>query len=85
MFHDTDGVSGAPGGKILSTWPLGPYGGYAIISGTSMATPFVAACYALVRSQNLGLSVQQGHVYGTSVSPVEFPGFINISMKCGAA
>ncbi|KAL2070990.1 hypothetical protein VTL71DRAFT_14016 [Oculimacula yallundae] len=49
----------APGGKILSTWPLGPYGGYAIISGTSMATPFVAACYALVRSQNLGLSVQQ--------------------------
>ena len=59
MFHDTDGVSGAPGGKILSTWPLGPYGGYAIISGTSMATPFVAACYALVRSQNLGLSVQQ--------------------------
>jgi subtilisin family serine protease len=52
-------MSGAPGGKILSTWPLGAYGGYAIISGTSMATPFVAACYALVRSQYPGLSVAE--------------------------
>lgn len=33
-----------------------------------MATPFVAACYALVRSQNLGLSVQQviGRMQSTS-------------------
>ncbi|KAH9212069.1 hypothetical protein DL95DRAFT_525352 [Leptodontidium sp. 2 PMI_412] len=58
----------APSGKILSTWPLGPHGGYAIISGISMATPFVAACYALVRSQNLGLSAQQviGRMQSTS-------------------
>lgn len=38
---------GAPGGNILSTWPL-RHGGYAIESGTSMSTPFMAAVYALV-------------------------------------
>lgn len=47
----------APGGNILSTWPLGPLGGYTIVSGTSMATPFVAAAYALVKSQFPNLSV----------------------------
>jgi subtilisin family serine protease len=41
----------APGGHILSTWPLGPLGGYAILSGTSMSTPYLAASYALVKSQ----------------------------------
>ena len=39
----------APGGNILSTWPL-EGGGYAIISGTSMATPFLAGCFALAKS-----------------------------------
>lgn len=38
---------GAPGGNILSTFPLSG-GGYAVFSGTSMATPFMAAVYALV-------------------------------------
>ncbi|ROW01254.1 hypothetical protein VMCG_05990 [Cytospora schulzeri] len=38
---------GAPGGNILSTY-LRSEGGYAVLSGTSMATPFVAAVYALV-------------------------------------
>lgn len=47
-----------PGGQILSTWPLGFNAGYAIISGTSMATPFVAGCYALIKSQFPKLSVQ---------------------------
>lgn len=49
----------APGGNILSTWPLGYLGGYTIISGTSMATPFAAGCYALVKSQFPNLSVKE--------------------------
>jgi len=39
----------APGGLILSTYPLN-LGGYAVISGTSMACPLTAAVYALVAS-----------------------------------
>lgn len=38
---------GAPGGNILSTFLLSQ-GGYMVASGTSMATPFMAAVYALV-------------------------------------
>ncbi|RYO97101.1 hypothetical protein DL766_002396 [Monosporascus sp. MC13-8B] len=37
----------APGGNILSTYPL-DLGGYAVESGTSMSCPLVAAAYALV-------------------------------------
>ncbi|KAI0392210.1 subtilisin-like protein [Xylariaceae sp. FL0594] len=37
----------SPGGNILSTWPQ-PLGSYAVISGTSMACPLVAAIYALI-------------------------------------
>lgn len=43
----------APGGNILSTYPL-KLGKYAVLSGTSMATPLVAAIYALVsQARNL--------------------------------
>jgi minor extracellular serine protease Vpr len=38
---------GAPGGFIRSTWPL-ELGGYASISGTSMASPHVAGAVALL-------------------------------------
>lgn len=37
----------APGGNILSTYPLA-LGGYAVLSGTSMSCPLAAAIYALV-------------------------------------
>ena len=37
----------APGGLILSTYPLA-LGGYAVLSGTSMACPITAAIFALV-------------------------------------
>lgn len=48
----------APGGNIISTWPL-TYDGYTIISGTSMATPYMAGAYALIKSQKPSLSVSQ--------------------------
>ncbi|KAI8627325.1 peptidase S8/S53 domain-containing protein [Xylariaceae sp. FL1651] len=37
----------SPGGNILSTWPQA-LGSYAVISGTSMSCPLVAAIYALI-------------------------------------
>lgn len=49
----------APGASILSTWPLGFNSGYAVLRGTSMSTPFVAASYALIKSQFPSLSVAE--------------------------
>ncbi|RYP70009.1 hypothetical protein DL769_005122 [Monosporascus sp. CRB-8-3] len=59
LTYDLKPQISAPGGKILSTWPLGKQGYYTILSGTSMATPFVSGCYALVKSQFPYLSVAE--------------------------
>lgn len=37
---------GGPGGYIFSTLPI-PNGGYGLLSGTSMAAPYIAGAYAL--------------------------------------
>ena len=49
----------APGQGILSTYPLAKGNGYRIMDGTSMATPFVTAAVALVRSQHPDWNVAQ--------------------------
>jgi subtilisin family serine protease len=41
----------APGGNILSTYPM-DMGAYAVMSGTSMATPYIAGILALYKSVN---------------------------------
>ncbi|KAI1211407.1 subtilisin-like protein [Annulohypoxylon truncatum] len=59
LSYDLKPQISAPGGEILSTWPLGDQGYYTILSGTSMATPFISGCYALVKSQFPELSVAE--------------------------
>lgn len=59
---------GAPGGNILSTYLLSQ-GGYAVDSGTSMATPFMAGVYALV-----------GQVRGT-LNPTELVQYLSTTSR----
>lgn len=78
----------APGSTILSTWPLGFNAGYAAIRGTSMATPFVAGSYALVKSQFPDLSVQQiRELLQSTSSPVVsayYPDLLATAVQQGA-
>lgn len=62
----------APGGYILSTWPLA-LGGYAMQSGTSMSTPFVAAIFALIGQARQDFDPQTlNNLVTTTAAPVDW-------------
>ncbi|KAK0532439.1 hypothetical protein OC834_002597 [Tilletia horrida] len=64
----------APGGNILSTWPL-RLGKYAIISGTSMATPFISGSTAMFRSikgNSAETALSLRDILATTANPLAF-------------
>ncbi|KAI9147171.1 kilbournase [Paramyrothecium foliicola] len=73
-FNTFKPLLSAPGHLILSAWPL-EGGGYSIISGTSMATPFVAGCYALLKSAYPDLTVDEiTNLFTTTAQPAKYWG-----------
>lgn len=78
----------APGASILATWPLGFNSGYAVLRGTSMSTPFVAASYALIKSAFPLLSVAEirSLLQSTSVPAASayYPDLLQTAVQQGA-
>jgi subtilisin family serine protease len=72
----------APGGNILSLWPL-PYDGYTILSGTSMATPYMAASYALIKLHRPSLTVNQIYALMQNSGTI-LPWYFNQNIKTAA-
>ncbi|RDW76149.1 putative subtilisin-like protease [Coleophoma crateriformis] len=66
-------VISAPGGSILSTY-LASEGGYAVESGTSMATPYVAGVVALfMQAKGKGLRPQEiNNALAATAKPLDF-------------
>jgi subtilisin family serine protease len=62
----------APGGNIFSTYPAID-GGFAVLSGTSMATPYIAGVVALMKQVNRDLDPATIRaILGTTSNPVNY-------------
>ncbi|KAK3840219.1 MAG: peptidase S8/S53 domain-containing protein [Linnemannia elongata] len=78
---------GAPGGKILSAYPIAE-GGYSVLSGTSMATPYIVGANALyMESKNtkpLGADIRK--VFKNTATFSRGPGsmIVDSALKQGA-
>ncbi|KAI9506891.1 peptidase S8/S53 domain-containing protein [Coemansia spiralis] len=60
----------APGGYIYSTFPL-KFGSYFVLSGTSMATPYVSGAVALLKQARPNLTVKEiGEILLTTAHPI---------------
>ncbi|KAJ1733204.1 hypothetical protein LPJ72_002984, partial [Coemansia sp. Benny D160-2] len=76
----------APGGNIYSTIPV-KYGGYFVMSGTSMACPFVSGAVALLKQGRPNLSVDEiNDLLSTTASPIANPitGILEHPYKIGS-
>lgn len=75
---------GAPGGGIYSTFPL-PLGGYDILSGTSMATPYVTGVIALyLACKGSKDPVKLRGLLGTTAVPMDWNDGIQTSIRLKA-
>ncbi|EKG21674.1 Peptidase S8/S53 subtilisin/kexin/sedolisin [Macrophomina phaseolina MS6] len=62
----------APGSNVFSTFPRS-WGGYGLLSGTSMAAPYVAGCVALVKQARPGLKASQiVNLLVSTAKPIQF-------------
>ena len=76
---------GAPGGNIFSSYPL-EYGGYAVLSGTSMSSPHVAGAVALLleAKPNLKATKVRGILQNSAVPQPSIYGLLDYVHRQGA-